>query len=127
MGVYYFAYPKNMKTTYKLVIKVLALLPLLSPVSSKSMCLCTSASVLSTQIPSLLSECTVEDTLADTAELSEIPYTEVFKMFYTKVKSIHATLHRHCKLAGQRCQGKKCIVMSQAVRAMANFWGINLP
>lgn len=109
--------PKNSKTkvSHNLMIKVqvpdheqrLALLIFLSPVSEKSMCPYTSASLTSTPIPHIPSQDTGKDILADTAELFEIPYTEVFKMFYTKVKSIHSALQRHCKLAGQHCQGKK--------------------
>lgn len=97
-------------------------LPLLS---SKGTCACSSASLPS--IPHFLSECPGRDTRADTAELFEIPSTEVFQMFYTKVRSIHSAPHGHGKSAGRRCQGKEWTIMSQAARGMANFWEINLP
>lgn len=124
------------KASSKLVFQIpapeheptLALLSVLTPLSCRNTCPCASDSLPSAQIPCSPSERTGNNTSADTAEHFEIPHTEVFKMFYTKEKkSIHPAIHRHCKLAGQHCQGKKWTEMSRAVREMANFWEINLP
>jgi len=106
---------QKQKVSSKLVIQIpvsereqiLALLSVLTPLSYRSMCPCTSDSLSSTQIPCSPSERVGNCTSADTAEHFETPYMEVFKMFYTKEKSIHSALHRHCRLAGQHCQGKK--------------------